>query len=552
VIAIDVELLTGRYVSTSFNDRRAAEWPPHPARLFSALVATAGEHDDIAGRARHALEWLERQKDPQVLASEAARRAVVDTYVPGNTARVLDDWSKHEQSLQAALDGVEVATQAGDTKAVGRAQKAADKAEAKLEELVARAVADDADHNASACARGRALLPEHRDRQPRTLPSVTPEQPRVRYLWPEATPDAGVRAALSELASRLVRLGHSSTLVSCRLVEPDAAENAPDGLHTWVPVEDGDETLRTVTPGQLARLDRAYGRHRGVDPRVLPARHQPYRRLGGPAVPEPVRSVFGEWLVLREIEPEGGRRVGLQLTRTEDVTRALRGALLHHADDPPPAVLSGHGPDGRPLERPHVGFVVLPDVGSRYASGAILGAAILLPREIESADRLAVLRAVGRWEQAGLRLVLGRTGALALERVVDRDPRSTLDPATWTRPSRRWASVTPVALDENPGDLAARDPAVAGRAADRAEEIVARACERIGLPRPRWVQVMRRSLFDAAPAAVRFMPFPRRGGALRRVCVHVEMRFEEPVGGPVVVGAGRYFGVGLCRGRGCP
>ena len=40
MFAIRVECLTGRYVATAYDDRSRAEWPPHPARLFSALVAT--------------------------------------------------------------------------------------------------------------------------------------------------------------------------------------------------------------------------------------------------------------------------------------------------------------------------------------------------------------------------------------------------------------------------------------------------------------------------------------------------------------------------------
>ena len=147
---------------------------------------------------------------------------------------------------------------------------------------------------------------------------------------------------------------------------------------------------------------------------------------------------------------------------------------------------------------------------------------------------------------------MGRTGEMRLERVVDGDPRTTLDPVTWTRASRRWASVTPVALDENPGDLASRDPRVAAQAAEKAESSVARACERIGLPAPAWVQVMRRSLFDAAPPAKAFTPFPRGGSgrSFKRVCVHVEVLFTKAVEGPVVLGAGRYFGLGLCRAVG--
>jgi CRISPR-associated protein Csb2 len=142
--------------------------------------------------------------------------------------------------------------------------------------------------------------------------------------------------------------------------------------------------------------------------------------------------------------------------------------------------------------------------------------------------------------------VLGRLGVMQLERVECRDAGSALDPATWCRPSRRWASVTPVALDRNPGDLTAWDPRLAAQAARRAEEIVARACEHVGLPRPARVRVMRRSLFGAAPPAPSFMPYPRKGHGFKRVCVHVELRFEEAVAGPVLLGVGRYFGVGLC------
>jgi CRISPR-associated protein Csb2 len=270
---------------------------------------------------------------------------------------------------------------------------------------------------------------------------------------------------------------------------------------------------------------------------------------GDAAVPEPARSVFGEWIVFREVERNGAPRIGLRLQSAEDIARAMRGALLHHADDPLPEVLAGHAPDGKPSESPHAAFLALADVlSNKYSSGAVLGTAIVLPRDIDAVDRHAVLRAVERWEEKGLELKLGRIGVMRLERITARDPRTPLDPATWTRPSKRWASVTPVALDKNPGDLFSQDPKVVNEAVERAEEIVADACERIGLPRPKWVEVSRRSLFDAAPKAAEFTPFPRQGKSFRRVCVHVEIRFHEDVAGPVVIGAGRYFGVGVCRG----
>ena len=260
------------------------------------------------------------------------------------------------------------------------------------------------------------------------------------------------------------------------------------------------------------------------------------------------RSVFGEWLLLGNASAQGEHAPGLPVTCAEEVTRALRGSLLHHAIDPPPATLSGHGPDGRRLERPHAAFLALPDPSARYVAGA----AIVLPREIDPEERQAILLAAARWERSGLRLVLGRLGAMNLTRVDAPAADDPLDPARWLGPSRHWASLTPVALHHNPGDLTSRDAAKAARAAHRAEQIITRGCAHICLPPPTRVRIMRRSLFPGAPSAPEFMPFPRKRGAsgsdkFGRVCVHAELEFAEPVEGPVLLGAGRYFGVGLCR-----
>lgn len=79
-LVIDVELLTGTYEAGVGGDR--AEWPPHPARLFCALVAQTESEGE-----RQALRWLERQGPPQVLASDAGA-SVLRGFVPTNaTAR---------------------------------------------------------------------------------------------------------------------------------------------------------------------------------------------------------------------------------------------------------------------------------------------------------------------------------------------------------------------------------------------------------------------------------------------------------------------------------
>jgi len=552
MIAVEVQFLTGRYAATSFNDRDAPEWPPHPARLFSALVATAHEHEELTNSARFALQWLEAQGAPEIEASEAERRTIIATYVPGNHSGVVRGWEAAEEKLERARAALAEAEVTGAPKAVKSAHGAVAKAKNKFNEEMAMAIEDDGSGNAEVA---RQMLPERRGRQPRTLPTMTPHTPLVRYSWPAAEPGLEVRANLQEVARRLVRLGHSSSLVACRVLErPPHSETkgSSSPLHRWRPSVGHGVRMRVASQGQLERLEQAFEKHRGVEPRSLPAVHQTYEREGTEASSTDSRSVFGEWIAFRETAGENGRRLGLKLSKTEDITRAVRGALLSHAEEHIPEVLSGHGEGGRPLERPHVAYVPLADIGSQYASGSVLGVAILLPRAIERDERRAILRAIGRWEQNGLRLTLGRAGALALERVVDNDPRKTLDPEWWLRPARRWGSVTPIALDKNPGNLYSKDPGEASAAARKAEEIVRRACQRVDLPEPRWVEIIRRSLFDAAPPARNYMPFPKKtssGSGFSRVCVHVEMCFEAPVTGPVLIGAGRYFGMGLCRGR---
>ena len=62
-----------------------------------------------------------------------------------------------------------------------------------------------------------AMLPEQRGKQGRFYPSVTPDDPRVRFLWDVPASD-DVAEPLDRLLRRVTRLGHSSSLVSCRLI----------------------------------------------------------------------------------------------------------------------------------------------------------------------------------------------------------------------------------------------------------------------------------------------------------------------------------------------
>jgi len=268
---------------------------------------------------------------------------------------------------------------------------------------------------------------------------------------------------------------------------------------------------------------------------------------------EPTRPVLSDdWIVFRRV---GGPR--LPITRAVDVAAAMRGALLSWADDPPPEVLTGHRPDGSPLSRPHVAFAALPFVGHEHADGSLLGVAVILPREVDELERRALLRAIGAWEDTRrledeespvLELKLGRAGVVELERVAwGLPPLANQRSTTWCRPSRFWISVTPVALDQNPGHLYSHDHDRADEAYHRAAETVARSCTHVGLPLPSTVTVIPSVTLAGTVKARDFPPYPPSDRRTRRVKVHAVLEFDELVAGPVLLGAGRYYGLGLFR-----
>lgn len=555
MLAIGIELLSGRYVATAYNDRDRAEWPPHPARLFSALVATwaetspqseSGEPIDEAGAL--ALDWLAEQPAPRILASagaDVAHRSVMTVFVPVNDVAVVS--GPDREKLDTALAAVEAAS---DTKARERATKDVHKLEARLLDATAKAIAKPAKFAKGDAAAGAAVLPESRTRQPRTFPSASPRSPRVGFVWPGAEPAGDTVAALSDLLGRLARLGHSSSFVAARLLQDNEVSNMGAELTTYREDPDaGEHVIRWVGARQLRALRDAFELHRETEPRVLPSVFMTYSE-GEPRVAEkPPESIFDpRFIVLARV---GGPR--LPITAVPGVSRQLRRALMSALATDVPELLSGHKPDGSPSDLPHVAVVPLPVVGGPHADGALLGVALVFPREIDASDRRRVLAAMGILgsrtqsdESPIIRLLLGSAGTLELQMSEwGEDTRATLRASRWTQPSRAWATATPIALDRNPGDLHAASQAARTVAFAEAEASVAVAVERIGLPRPAAVEVSRSSVLGGSAKPRAYGRFP---GGLRkpeRVLVHARVVFDHRVRGPILLGAGRYQGMGL-------
>jgi len=534
MLAIQVDLLTDRYAASRHDDRDRVEWPPHPARLFSALVAVWADAEVPDAEEARALEWLEEQGAPDISCTEAAQRSPVTHFVPDNDVSVARrDLSRTYGQLVAAAQVVR--ERPDDT----RAARSLTREQARAVEQSRKQLAAGAD-SAQQATDVLRVLPEQRGRQGRSYPVAVPDEPCLVFVWPAVEAAEPVVRALDALLSRVGRIGHSSSLVSCRLVHEvptvrltPAPPSAP--LAETTP-------LRVAAPGLLRELRREHEHHRGSQPRALPAAIADYWAPRVAADDPPRSALAGEWLPLALT----GRPV--TIAGTQALTRAARAALLAHGPQPSPAVLSGHlqGPDpSPPSAAAHLAVVALPFVGSAHADGTIKGIALLLPATVAAAERDAVLAALDRWLADGGRLWGGSVPPLTLDTPAADRTTGALRASRWSSASHDWLSVTPVALDRVPAHWSRRHGRADATVYEEAAQVVAASCLHVGLPRPESVVVRFDSTMTGVPPVRRFPPYQSSSGGARRVSVHVAVRFAEPVAGPLLLGAGRYHGLGL-------
>ena len=500
--------------------KERAEWPPHPDRVFMALAAAWFEtgQDAVEGEA---LRWVECLPAPKISATGFIQRQVVTHYVPVN-----------DQGLSTART---IQSLAADSNASLSGLKDA----------------------------GLSQLPEFRSRQPRAFPVAIPYDPVVHLRWDENIPEPH-RAPLEALCRKVGAIGHSASLVQIWLDDtPPAASLVPV---TGVAAN----RLRVFGPGRLAYLEARYNRDKAIAhadleeqarnakgrekkmlqeriktefPAGRPASLRPesglwqgYAPLAQATEPEPLGSVFDPRLLVLALS---GKR--LPLPATLKLTEALRGALLKACPQPIPEWVSGHDADGRASSQPHVAFLPLPFVGSEHADGHLMGVALALPRALPPEEIARVLEPWLRDEfgqPCPLRLFDGQWLECGAELETRERPPANLRMENWAGTAKRWASVTPVVLDrhfDGPDKW------------EQAAESVKTACERAGLPRPLEVLLHPVSLIEGVPRSNEFPWINRKKDGGRTHHAHAVIVFGEAVQGPVLVGAGRFRGYGLCR-----
>ncbi|HXG10881.1 MAG TPA: type I-U CRISPR-associated protein Csb2, partial [Gemmataceae bacterium] len=116
------------------------------------------------------------------------------------------------------------------------------------------------------------------------------------------------------------------------------------------------------------------------------------------------------------------------------------------------------------------------------------------------------------------------------------DGPMSLRTVPYVGPRRTWASVTPVLCDRYPKD----------KDGERTEDVIRESCRRVLGIEPIRVEVGKVSWHRGVPPSNAFYRI-RKPEDAPRYRVHVKLSFDREVRGPLLLGAGRFLGLGLFR-----
>lgn len=498
-LAVHVRLHDGRY-------HGEGDWPPCPARLFQALVAGAGLGDRIEEVA-DALGWLERQPPPLIGAPLARRGQRVMFYMPNN-----------------------------DMDAVGG---------------------------------NPHRVAEIRTAKKFFSPWLFDAEIPFLYLWQDVPDqDAEHASAIRSLADRLYQLGRGIDMAWAWADVLDVPE--VDGLLAGYPGRvqypapgvggNGGCVLLCPHPGSFESIctrHRAHRRRFDVERRgrtLTSAFRQAPRSSFHPVAYDsrPSRILFDLCTFSGESSfapwPLSGASRFVVCLRDGAVER-LQSALPDRREEIE-RVLAGRRPDGThagpTAER--VRIVPLPSIGHPNADRAIRRVLVEVPAACPFwAEDVA-------WAFSGLEpldVVTGEVYPIVLTRAPDESMLRHYGIGESTG-ARTWRTVTPVVLPETAGRRRiepTRKLAEAKTGAERVQE------QRYAAGAV--VQALRHAEVGVTPVSihVRREPFAGRGQRAESFAVgtrfrkerlwHVEIVFAGTVEGPILIGDGRFLGLGL-------
>lgn len=338
MLAIRCGFLQGTYQAAAPGRLTDPEWPPHPARLHAALVASARAQGggEMPSAFLDALRWIEELPPPTMTVPErAGTRTPARVYVPRNLS------PKEVSAVRGHL-------RRGKPDAARRDMGRVD----------------------------------------RVFPARVPGDEPVWFVWPDASPEPALRAELDRVVGGVQYLGSSRSPVCCAL-----DDDPPPPTH--VPTADGGkEALRIAGRGMTELLADSDG-----DAGIAIPRHVVSYASPQPAVPAPTEGPFGRLLVL---ERRDGFALAILHTilLTKALRRALLSRAGDHA--PPVLHGHGREPHVAFLALANVGHehstgevrglaVAIPRDASAEEEAAVV-------RATDSVTEVAIHRSIAPWK----------------------------------------------------------------------------------------------------------------------------------------------------------
>ncbi len=462
----------------------AGDWPPAPARVFQALVAGAARGNTLAEADAQALRWLEGLGPPEILAPVARRGQRVKSFVPNNDA-----------------DGV----------FEGR--------------LPAGKIRTDKIIQPWLFERGAAFI----------------------YSWNLDEP--GQAQAVCGLAERLYQLGRGvdGAWAVGQVVSADEAEarlqgrgerfratGGADGTVLAYPIAGSLSSLVERFEAQARRFQRSGSqvvlaqaprpRFSNVCYNSRPSRRLFELRSAAPGAP------FAPWPLVRATE--------LVTRLREAAAFRLKEAGLEAAEH----VIVGRTSKTEADKRARVRVIPVPSTGSEFVDMGIRRVLV----EVPSGCPLAAEDVF--WSFNGLPLAdVDASLELHLGQLVPANDESMLEHYGVGRRQRTWRTVTPAAL---PGAARRRlEPTDVKAGLERSNEenqamaAVLQALRHAGVEgRCQKLRVQREPFRRKGRRAEAFAPDTRFE---KERLWHVELQFAEAIEGPLMIGDGRFAGLGL-------
>lgn len=483
-LLISIRFHEGRYHGQEDRFDGADGWPPSPGRLFQALVAGAARGGRLPAEDEHALKWLERLGPPRIAAPVARRGRAVKLFVPNND-----------------LDAV-----GGDS--------------ARVNEIRV----------------GKQWRPCFFD----------PSDPAV-YCWDF---ESGVTEAarICAIATRLYQLGRGIDMAwaSGQVFEQNEAEALLESHPGPIRQPGGAGETAMPCPGTL---DSLVNRYQGKRRRLTAVRTgNKHRQLFA----QPPRASFrytgydtpSRRLHFELREPEGGFAPRPLASAVPLITGLRDGAAGRLQESLPEQfglferLIIGRGAGPADLAQ-RIRLIPIPSIGALHTDPSIRRIMVEIPPDCPF--RIDDLK----WAFAGLEPCNPHTGEVWSGRLVSTEDFRMAN--RFTRMAQVFQSITPIVLASvqrgrvgTAGEKTAEERSQEERQAVGA---VNQALRHAGLrTRPSEIHVQREPFQIRGVRAERFADGSR---FFKHVLWHVKLRFREAISGPMVIGDGRFCGLGL-------